>query len=176
MSESHLRIVLAEHLRPDSTDLGAFLDRIFSANEHLVVVPLVSGCHLPIVGGHVPGSDEPFEILHVVVEAIVAIPFLDNGHLPLAAFPDQQWCCASWIRQLALFIFQPQGDLRKAESADVKRRLSVWTSSVSLPFNVLKNSAYPFWMSARPWTDSPLLRTYSPSAVQRAAIAPRRGC
>src|SRR5215831_19142672 len=32
-----------------------------------------------------------------------------------------------------------------AESADGNRRLSVWTSTVDLPFSVLKNSAYPFW-------------------------------
>src|SRR5262245_46275253 len=58
-----------------------------------------------------------------------------------------------------------------AVSADVNRRPSACASSFGLPLSVLKNSAYPFWISARPRIGSPSLRMYSPSAVQFAAIA-----
>src|SRR5262249_9780136 len=85
-----LRIVLAEHLRPGLADLASFFDRKFSANVRLGLVPLVSRCHFPILAGHVPGSDEPFEILQAVIQAIVTIPFLDKGHLPLAVVPNQE--------------------------------------------------------------------------------------
>src|SRR5262249_30907892 len=37
-----LGVVLADHLHPRLDDLAAFLDRVFSANEHLVLVPFVA--------------------------------------------------------------------------------------------------------------------------------------
>ena len=59
----------------------------------------------------------------------------------------------------------------KAVSSDGKRSPSIWTSSFGLPFSVLKNSAYPFWISPLPRKGTPSLREYSPSSVQFATSA-----
>src|SRR6516162_6678406 len=85
-----LGIVLADHLRPGLDDLAFFLDRVFAANEDLVVIPLVGEGHVPLLGGCLPGPDEPVNLREVRVQRDVAIPFPDHGHLPLAVLPDRQ--------------------------------------------------------------------------------------